>query len=152
MTNGASHGLDLMLARFTSPGDTVVVEAPTYFFGLDVLRDRRVRLLPVPVTAIPAFQNPTGVIMSSGHRERLAELAAPHLAATLHSLLNQQDVDPGRVVIITVDNNSADGSDTIARQAAAANHNGMKVVNLQLLGAAADSHHRRLRRHAVPHL
>ena len=98
ITNGASHGLDLVLARFTSPGDTVLVEAPTYFFGLDVLRHRKVRLVPVPVTVdgidtdmlemllqrerpailytIPVFQNPTGVTMSRDRREKLTELAA----------------------------------------------------------------------------
>lgn len=40
---------------------------------------------------------------------------APHLDATLRSLL-QQDVDPTRVVILAVDNNSTDGSDAIVKQ------------------------------------
>jgi Glycosyltransferase like family 2 len=44
---------------------------------------------------------------------------APHLEATLRSLLHQDGVDPGRVVIVAVDNNSADGSDRIVKQMAA---------------------------------
>jgi hypothetical protein len=42
----------------------------------------------------------------------------PHLAATLHSLLSQRGVDPGRLVIVAVDNNSSDGSDRIAQEIA----------------------------------
>jgi hypothetical protein len=45
---------------------------------------------------------------------------APHLEATLRSLLNQDGVDPGRVVIVAVDNNSADGSDRIVKEMATA--------------------------------
>jgi 2-aminoadipate transaminase len=97
ITNGASHGLDLMLARHTSPGDVVVVEAPSYFFGLDMLRDRGVRLVSVPVDeegldpealrevlrrhrpafvyTIPVFHNPTGVTLSEPRRRELLELA-----------------------------------------------------------------------------
>jgi N-dimethylarginine dimethylaminohydrolase/glycosyltransferase involved in cell wall biosynthesis len=41
---------------------------------------------------------------------------APHIQATLHSLLAQRNVDLGRVVVVAVDNNSADGSDLIVKQ------------------------------------
>lgn len=55
---------------------------------------------------------------------------APHLAATLRSLVNQREIDPGRVLIVTVDNNSADGSDAIAREVATANRTAVRIVNI----------------------
>jgi DNA-binding transcriptional MocR family regulator len=119
ITNGASHGLDLALGLFTSPGDLVVIEAPTYFFGLDVLRDRRVRLLPAPVDTegidpealaarlagetpaliytIPAFQNPTGVTLSPPRRRRLVELAAAYGCPVVADEVYQLVVEAGRV-------------------------------------------------------
>src|SRR5262245_6547640 len=48
LTAGASEGLDLVVSRFTRPGDTVLVEDPTYFAALRVLEDRHVRIVPVP--------------------------------------------------------------------------------------------------------
>ncbi|OLB81255.1 MAG: hypothetical protein AUI14_03980 [Actinobacteria bacterium 13_2_20CM_2_71_6] len=54
---------------------------------------------------------------------------APHLAATLLSLMNQ-DIDPGRVVILAVDNNSTDGSDVIAKDVIANNPTAVRMLYL----------------------
>lgn len=119
VTNGASHGLDLVLGCFTAPGDTVVVEAPTYFLGLDVLRDRKVRLVPVPVDAagldtdalaalvhresprlvytIPVFHNPTGMTMPPTRRRHLTALAAEHDFLVAADEVYQLVTDPSRV-------------------------------------------------------
>ncbi|MFG1698436.1 PLP-dependent aminotransferase family protein [Nonomuraea sp. NPDC049309] len=100
ITAGASHGLDLVLSRCTRPGDTIVVEDPTYFFALEVFRDRGLRVLGVPIDGdgldvdaldellsterprllytVPVCNNPTGVTLSPGRRARLAGLAARH--------------------------------------------------------------------------
>lgn len=97
ITAGASHALDLVIGRLCRPGDTVFVEDPTYFFALDIFRDRHVRLVPVPTDAdgldvdvleemlavevprliytIPVFSNPTGVTLGAHQRGRLIELA-----------------------------------------------------------------------------
>jgi len=118
ITNGASHGLDLILSRYTRPGDPVVIEAPTYFFGLDVLRDRGVRLLPVPVDGdgldtdalaevlrrerpafiytIPVFHNPTGVTLSPARRARLVELAAAYDVPIVADEVYQLVVEDGQ--------------------------------------------------------
>lgn len=45
---GASHGLDVACAALTQPGDTVVVETPTYFLASDVFRDRQLNVVAVP--------------------------------------------------------------------------------------------------------
>ena len=97
ITAGASHALDLILSRLCEPGDVVWIEDPTYFFALDVFRDRDVRLVailtddqgldlqaverrlaigaPRLLYTIPVFHNPLGVTLSSLRRRRLLELA-----------------------------------------------------------------------------
>ena len=54
---------------------------------------------------------------------------APHLADTLHSLLNQE-FDRGRLVIVAVDNNSTDGSDAIVKDVIADNPTAARLVYL----------------------
>lgn len=96
ITNGVSQGLELICGVFTQPGDTVLVEEPTYFLartifdhhglvtvavpmdrhGLipeavaEALRSHRPRLL----YTIPTHQNPSGVTLSGERRARLGEL------------------------------------------------------------------------------
>ncbi|NUT42217.1 MAG: PLP-dependent aminotransferase family protein [Thermoactinospora sp.] len=118
VTSGASHGLDLILSHFTRPGDTIVVEDPTYFFALDIIRDRGVRVLPVPMDgggldvdalesllatehprllySVPVFNNPMGTTLAPQRRRRLVELAERHdfliVADEVYQLLG--DVTP----------------------------------------------------------
>jgi len=98
ITNGISQALDLICTRFTQPGDTVVVEEPTYFLALRIFADHGLRVLGVPVDAdglmtdaleellragerpvllytIPTYQNPSGVTLSAERRQRLLELS-----------------------------------------------------------------------------
>lgn len=51
VTNGASHALDLALGTLVEPGDTVLVERPTYFLAGGVLADHRVRVEELPSAA-----------------------------------------------------------------------------------------------------
>jgi 2-aminoadipate transaminase len=105
MTAGASHGLYLILKHFVRPGDTVLVEDPTYHLALDIIRDYDVQIAPVPVDAqgldvealenclrapgrleyrpallytIPLFHNPSGTTLPVERRRRLIELAREH--------------------------------------------------------------------------
>jgi DNA-binding transcriptional MocR family regulator len=120
VTNGASHGLDLVLSRYTRPGDVVVVEAPTYFFGLDVLHGRYVRLVSVPVDeegldtgalrtvierekpaliyTIPVFHNPTGVSLSDARRRQLVELAEAYRIPVVADEVYQLTAEPDRLL------------------------------------------------------
>ena len=103
VTNGATHAIDGICRAFLEPGDTVVVEEPTFMgaiavfenFGVDVvgapvdedgldvdtladrLTERRDRGDddPTLVYTIPNFQNPTGATLSLRRRKRLLELA-----------------------------------------------------------------------------
>ncbi|WP_411281182.1 PLP-dependent aminotransferase family protein [Gemmatimonas sp.] len=97
---GASQALDLVCTRFTQPGDTILVEEPTYFLALEVFRDHGLRVVGIPLDhdgiqldalrdaltrhrpallyTIPSFQNPSGSTMSAARREQLAEVSREH--------------------------------------------------------------------------
>jgi len=100
ITAGVSSGLDLFCSLYTSPGDTIFVEEPTYHLALRIFRDHRLRIVPLPTDAdglviealeeklgeaspvflylIPSFQNPTGRTLSQERRIRLAALSREH--------------------------------------------------------------------------
>jgi len=100
VTCGASGALDLLCTLFTSPGDTIFVEEPSYFLALRIFRDHGLRMVPVPTDAdglvvdgleeslaevhpkfiyiIPTFQNPSGQTLPLERRERLVSLAREH--------------------------------------------------------------------------
>lgn len=100
ITSGASQGLDLVAGQLLSPGDTVLLDVPTYHLAIRILQDHPVRLEAVASDAdgilmddlartitrlrrarkrprllytIPTFHNPTGRNLSP---ERRAELVA----------------------------------------------------------------------------
>jgi len=100
MVNGSQHGLDLLLRLLVEPGDTVLVEIPTYYVALQSFQARGLRILGVPTDArgmdvdrvdhllsryhprliytVPTYQNPTGSTLSLERREQLLALAQRH--------------------------------------------------------------------------
>jgi DNA-binding transcriptional MocR family regulator len=97
MLSGSQQGLDLVARVLLEPGDTVIVEEPSYIGALQVFRAARARVVPVPmdedgmrtdllaatlerhrpklVYTLPTFQNPSGAVMSLERRHHLLELA-----------------------------------------------------------------------------
>lgn len=102
LTVGASGALDTICRLFTRPGDTVLVEAPSYHEALAMIRDYPVRIASVPTDddglivealadrlkqlaaqgvrtpllyIVPSYQNPSGVTLSAERRPALLELA-----------------------------------------------------------------------------
>jgi 2-aminoadipate transaminase len=104
ITDGCQQALDLLAKVFLRPGDTIVLENPTYPGSLMMLDGNRVRAVPVPIDAaadsmdlaaleralrqnrvklilvMPDFQNPTGVTMPLENRRQLLDLAAHYEA------------------------------------------------------------------------
>lgn len=100
VTNGSMQALSLLIDHFISPGDWVVVEAPTYHGFLSILQQRRARIIGIPMTPKgmnltllaqyleshhPKFiytsstlHNPTGITTSVAHRRKLLSLAQAH--------------------------------------------------------------------------
>ena len=116
-TNGVSHGLDLATAALTSPGDTVIVEDPTYFLVHGIFRDHRLSIesirggkggldvdalerrcadhtKPTPklLYLVPTHGNPSGASVSVEARKKLGSLANTHgfyiLADEVYQLLD----------------------------------------------------------------
>lgn len=102
ISGGASHALALLSTVLASPGDVVLVDAPTYHFALRILQDRRLRLVMAPaddagldpgalgplVTSlrragqrvamlylVPTFSNPTGRSLPQERRHELVHIA-----------------------------------------------------------------------------
>jgi DNA-binding transcriptional MocR family regulator len=94
ITNGALHGLDLLLRLLIGPGDRVLTELPTYSGALDAIRANNARVVPVPMAAAggwqveliratlrhtsprlayltPDFHNPTGALIDEAARREV---------------------------------------------------------------------------------
>ena len=100
VTAGNSQALEFVCSMFTRPGDTVIVEEPSYFLAFRIFEDHGLDIVPVPLDhdgmdidaletvlsrtkpallyTIPSFQNPGGQSMSAERRQRLAELSRQH--------------------------------------------------------------------------
>ncbi len=97
VTSGAMQGLALIAQTLTQPGDTVIIEQPTFMGFLNVLNAYNLQPAIVPLDdegprlevlerilerqqprfyyAIPNFHNPTGICMSPQRRRNLLTLA-----------------------------------------------------------------------------
>ncbi|GLV83898.1 aminotransferase [Streptomyces lavendulae subsp. lavendulae] len=98
VTTGSQQALTLIAATLLEPGDTVLVENPTYLAALQCFGLAGARVIPVPcdergllpdalaeLTArerpkllytVPTFQNPTGRTLPGGRRAEVARTAA----------------------------------------------------------------------------
>ncbi len=98
--SGSQQGLHLAARIFVNPGDTIIVEAPTYFGAKEAFRRAGARLISVEIDndgmqvdmlaallqhhrpkliyTLPTFQNPSGAVLSLERRRRLLQLAASY--------------------------------------------------------------------------
>ncbi len=97
VTAGTTHALSLVVQALCQPGDTVLVEEPTYLGFLHILKEQRMKPIGIPLDedgpqlaaleraiqihrpsifyTSPTFQNPTGVCASIERRRAILELA-----------------------------------------------------------------------------
>ena len=100
ITAGVTQGMALACEVLARPGDTILVEQPTYLGLLNIASARGLRPIGLPVDqhgldpalveaaviahrpaflyVIPTFQNPSGSSMSHERREKLIEIAERH--------------------------------------------------------------------------
>lgn len=101
ITNGAMEALNLCLQAVTKPGDSVVVESPTFYAALHALErlhlkavevetdpregvdlDALAKLLSRQKVAacwfMPSFQNPLGALMPPARKQALVEMLTQH--------------------------------------------------------------------------
>lgn len=101
VTTGSSNALDMICSRLAQPGDTVLVEDPTYFIGLNQLREHGLKVVTVPmdddglipealetaiqrhqpafIYTVPTYHNPTGITQPDHRRQALVALAKRHI-------------------------------------------------------------------------
>jgi DNA-binding transcriptional MocR family regulator len=100
VTSGAQQGIDLVLRALLKPGDTVLVEQPTYLGMVERMQVQGLQLVGVPLDdegidpaaldraitlhqprllyTIPTFHNPTGISMSAERQTTLLDIAQQH--------------------------------------------------------------------------
>lgn len=100
VTIGASEALHLALMAVTKPGDSVLVESPSYYGTLSLLAKLKLRAITVPASSggldleavteavkkypvaamlvLPNFSNPSGSLMDEASRRRLLDIADLH--------------------------------------------------------------------------
>jgi DNA-binding transcriptional MocR family regulator len=119
VTTGAHQGISLVARQTIKPGDTVLVESPTFPGALDIFRRFGARTVPIPVDAngarsdaladlvertdpklvylSPHFHNPTGGVMPEDRRREVAEVADGSRIVVIEDLamgdLRLDDVD-----------------------------------------------------------
>ncbi|EJS2608368.1 PLP-dependent aminotransferase family protein [Vibrio alginolyticus] len=98
VTSGALEALNLSLQAVTQPGDTVVVESPTFYGALQAIERLGLKAIEITVDLLTGhsvdqieatfadndvracwlmtnFHNPTGTLLSDGQKQRIVELA-----------------------------------------------------------------------------
>ena len=101
ITDGALEALNLCLQAVTQPGDTVIIESPTFYASLQALERLRLKAVEVPtdpetgidldaldaairrhrpaaVWLMSSFQNPLGATMPEARKQALVTLLAGH--------------------------------------------------------------------------
>jgi len=95
--NGSQQGLDLVSRILLEPGDSIILEEPSFLGAIDTFRTYGVRLVGIPtdsegmvtdflekaikrtkpkfIYTIPTYHNPTGLSLSSTRRQELLKIA-----------------------------------------------------------------------------
>ena len=120
VTGGISQALDLICTLLTRPGDTIIVEEPSYFLALRIFRDHHLNIVGTPmdedgliipaleervkqyqpklVYTIPVYHNPAGVTLPVQRRADLVRLSTRYdfliVADEVYQLLSYADTPP----------------------------------------------------------
>jgi DNA-binding transcriptional MocR family regulator len=120
VTGGVSQALDLICTLHTRPGDTIIVEEPSYFLALRIFQDHHLNIVGTPmdengliipaleervkqykaklVYTIPVYHNPAGVTLSADRREELVRMSDSYdfliVADEVYQMLAYTDSPP----------------------------------------------------------
>lgn len=100
ITSGAQQALHLVVQCLLKPGDTVVIEDPSYHYNLPIFQSAGIRTYYLPrgkngidtdkllqlhkrhrikmIFLNPAFQNPTGTMLDLNQRKAILEITSEH--------------------------------------------------------------------------
>lgn len=135
VNNGVTGGLTLLCSLFAKAGDTIVVEAPSYFLALNIFEELGIKVrevgigeegmdvdaleaicksgeVPRAVYTVPTFHNPTGYTLTHERRIKLVALAKEYgflvFADEVYQLLGFNDTPEPPASLCTYDD-SAEG-------------------------------------------
>ena len=120
VTGGNSQALDMVSSVFARPGDTVLVEEPSYFLAFSIFRDHGLNLVSVPTDehgvdvaelerlirrhrpaffyTIPSYHNPSGSCLPLECREQLLALSLEYdcvlVADEVYQMLHYERLPP----------------------------------------------------------
>lgn len=120
ITGGCTQALSMIAGTLAAPGDTVLVEEPTYFLAHRVFADRGLKIAGVPIGPsglepealeraiaehrpkllylIPVHQNPSGVTLAAENRAHIVSLCVRHgvllVADEVYQLLTYRGTPP----------------------------------------------------------
>jgi len=120
VTNGNSQALDFVCSMFSRPGDTILVEEPSYFLATSIFRDNHLNIVGLPTDengldinrleeklkktkpallyTIPTYHNPGGQTLNRERRKRLVELSKEYsfliIADEVYQMLNYYQQPP----------------------------------------------------------
>ncbi len=120
VTGGNSQALDLVSTVFSTPGDTVFVEEPSYFLAFKIFRDHGLHVVGIPIDedglcvdalrdalkahkpaflyTIPSFHNPGGQSTTAERRQQIVDLSVEHdfliVADEVYQMLYYYDAPP----------------------------------------------------------
>jgi GntR family transcriptional regulator/MocR family aminotransferase len=120
ITNGSQQAIDLLARTFIAPGDTVIVENPTYPGASNAFGALGARLIGIPldesgmqtanleqiiirqrpklIYTIPTFHNPTGITLSFERRRQLIALARKYRIPVLEDAYGEDLRFEGREI------------------------------------------------------
>ncbi|RPI15906.1 MAG: PLP-dependent aminotransferase family protein [Ignavibacteriae bacterium] len=121
ITNGSQHAIDLIFRMMTVPGDTVILEEPTYALAIPLLKLFGIKPAGIPMLdtgmdlnyldkylkknraaflyTIPNFQNPTGTTTSQMHREQLLGICEKYKLPLVEDGFEEEMKYFGKVVL-----------------------------------------------------
>jgi DNA-binding transcriptional MocR family regulator len=119
ITNGSQEALSMIVQLLARSDKKIVIEVPTYFNFLPILKFLKSEFIPVPMTeegmdleylervldkekvsfiyTIPNFHNPTGITTSHQHREQLLNIALKKEVAILEDGFEEEMKYYGKV-------------------------------------------------------
>jgi GntR family transcriptional regulator/MocR family aminotransferase len=121
ITGGSQQGIDLIFRLLTVPGNSVIMEEPTYALVIPLLKMYMVKPVGIPmlnsgmdldylnsylkknkasfVYTIPNFQNPTGISTSQAHREKLLSICEKYKIPLVEDGFEEEMKYFGKVVL-----------------------------------------------------
>ncbi len=139
LTNGASHGLDLALSRFTEPGDIMFVLEPTYYLAGNFFKDHKLSVYSVKsiqeleekvatirvlqrlfLYIVPTNSNPMGTTLCNYDRQRLCRISNTH---------NIQIISDETYEFLTFDEEKEDDSNPWLHEHSSSAISGMEIVH-----------------------